>query len=227
MLSFSISTSSTSAIIAQALGGIEDVEDHLLLGDFELQIGGDGVGELRRLVGADGRDHRLVIQRLLQLDVLLKEGSDALHQLLDLRSDLELDLHRAHGGDKEAVGVVHLDGACPLQAFDQNLDVAVRHLDALHDVADGAHRIDIFGLRLIDARVVLGGEENLAVAVERLFESADARLAADDERASSCAERSPCPGWASWEACADRSCRGSLWIVLILGLGHVNPLRNS
>ena len=72
----------------QALGGIEDVQQLLLLFNRELQVGGDGVGELRRLVHAHGGDHGLVVQRLLQLHVLLEERSDALHQLLDLRASI-------------------------------------------------------------------------------------------------------------------------------------------
>ena len=54
---------------------IEDAQQFLLLLNADLQIGGDGVGELRRLVHAHGGDDGLVVQRLLQLDVLLKEAS--------------------------------------------------------------------------------------------------------------------------------------------------------
>ena len=57
----------------QARGGIEDGQQFLLLFDAELQIGGDGVGELGRLVHAHGGDDGLVVERLLQLDVLLEE----------------------------------------------------------------------------------------------------------------------------------------------------------
>ncbi len=51
---------------------IEDAEQLLLLLDAELKIRGDGVGELCRLVHAHGGDDGLVVQRLLQLDVLLE-----------------------------------------------------------------------------------------------------------------------------------------------------------
>ena len=165
----------------QARGGIEDAEQFLLLLDAELQVGGDGVGELGGLVHAHGGDDGLVVERLLQLDVLLEEGGDALHELLDGRRHFELGLAGAHRGDKEAVAVVDLDGLGALHAFDQNLDIAVGHLDALHDVADGADLVDFLGLGLVDGGVVLGGEKDLAVAVERLFEGAHARLAAHHE----------------------------------------------
>ncbi len=70
----------------QARGGIEDAEQFLLFLDAELQVGGDDVGELGRLVHAHGGDDGFVVERLLQLDVLLEEGGDALHQLLERRA---------------------------------------------------------------------------------------------------------------------------------------------
>jgi hypothetical protein len=76
---------------------------------------------------------------------------------------------------------VDLGGAGAFDAFDEHLDVAVGHADGLHDVADGADGEDVFGGGLIDGGVVLGGEEDLAVAVEGLFEGADGGLTADDE----------------------------------------------
>ncbi len=57
---------------AEALDGVEDFQQFLLLFDGELQIGGNGVGELGGIVVADGGDHSLVVQRLAELDVLLE-----------------------------------------------------------------------------------------------------------------------------------------------------------
>ena len=177
MFSFSISISSTSATRDKPLAGIEDIQQLLLLFNRKLQVGGDGVGKLCRLVHANGGDHGFVIQGLLQLDVLLKEGSDPLHHLLDLRVDFELPVGDSHRGYKKAIGVIHLDGLGPLQSFHQHLDVAVRHLYALDDVANGSHRIDVFRPRFIDACIVLGGEKYLPVSGQRLFQRSYARLA--------------------------------------------------
>ena len=58
----------------QARRGIEDAEQFLLLFDAQLQIRGDRVGKLCRLVHPHRGDDGLVIQRLLQLDILLKEA---------------------------------------------------------------------------------------------------------------------------------------------------------
>ncbi len=161
---------------------IEDLEELLLLFDGELQVCGDRIGQLRGLVRANAGGHGLVVQRLLQLHVLLKQRVNPLHQLLDLRGQLQLRLAGAHGRDKEAVDVVHLDRSRALHTLNQHLDIAVRHLDALDDIADGAGRVDIVGVRLVDGGVMLRRQEDLPVAGERLFESPHTRFAADDKR---------------------------------------------
>ena len=165
----------------QARGGIEDGQQFLLFLDAELQVGGDGVGELGRLVHAHGGDDGFVVERLLQLDVLLEERGDALHELLGGGRHFELGFAGAHGGDEEAVAVVDFDGFGALHALDQNLDVAVGHFDALHNIADRPDLVDVLGLGLVDGGVVLRGEKDFAVAGERLFEGAHAGLAADHE----------------------------------------------
>ncbi len=130
----------------EARGGVEDGEQFLLLFDTDLQISSDGVGELGGLVHTHGGDDGFVVERLLQLDVLLEERSDALHQLFDGGGYLEVGFAGAHGGHEKAVAVCHVDGLCALYALDQYLDIAVRHFDALHDVADGADLEDLLAL---------------------------------------------------------------------------------
>ena len=149
--------------------------------DAQLQVGGDGVTELGRLVQAHRGDDGFVVERLLELDVLLEEAGDALHQLLGGRGHLEGSLAGAHGGHKKAVAVVDLDGLGALHALDQDFDIAVRHFDALDDIADGADLVDILGLGLVHAGVVLGGEKDFAVGGEGLLEGAHAGLAAHHE----------------------------------------------
>ncbi len=86
--------------------GVEDRQQLLLLLDAQLQIRGNGVGQLGRLVHAHRGDDGLVVQRLLQLDVLLKQSGHALHQLLGRRRHFEVALAGAHRGHKEAVAVM-------------------------------------------------------------------------------------------------------------------------
>src|ERR1039458_7465105 len=163
---------------SQARRGVEDGEQLLLFLDADLEVGGDGVRELGRLVHAHAGNDGLVIEGLLELDVTLKETGDALHELLGGRRHFEVALAGAYCGDKETVAVSHVDGFGALDALDEDLDVAVGHFDALHDVADGADLVDVLGLGLVDGGVVLGGEEYLAVAAESLLEGAHAGLAA-------------------------------------------------
>src|SRR5580704_17255902 len=165
----------------KASGGVKDAEQFLLFLYTQLEIGRDDVRKLGGLIHPYGGDDGFIVERLLELDVLLKEAGDALHELLDGRCHLELGPAGAHGGDEKAVTIADVCGLGALHAFNQNLDVAIGHLDALHDVADGADLVDFLGLGLIDGGVMLGGEKDLAVAVESLFEGAHARLAAHDE----------------------------------------------
>ena len=78
----------------QPVDRIEDLQQLLLLFDGELQVRADGVGQLARIVHPDGGDHRLVVQILAELDVLLEEGGDAAHQGFELGpgSTLKLDV---------------------------------------------------------------------------------------------------------------------------------------
>ena len=76
----------------QPVDRIEDFEQFLLLFDGELQIRAHRVGQLARLVDADGRDHGLVVQVLAQLDVLLEQAGDAADQSFQLRPGSTLKL---------------------------------------------------------------------------------------------------------------------------------------
>ena len=67
-------------------------------------------------------------------------------------------------------------------AFDQDLDVAVGQFEALHDIDDGAYLVDLVGLGLIDAGVVLGGQEYLLVGRQCFFEGANAGFPSYDKR---------------------------------------------
>ncbi len=167
---------------AQALGRIENLEQLLLLFDGKLQVGGDGVGQLGRIFHAHGRDHGLVVQRLAQLDVLLEQPGHALHAGFDLRIGFGGVARHPHRDLHVALGLADLQNLAALDALDQNLDIAVGQLQALHDVDDRAHLVNLVGLGLVHAGIVLGRQENLLVAGQRLFQRAHARLPAHHER---------------------------------------------
>ena len=64
----------------------DDLEQVLLLVDADQQVRGDRVGQLARVVDADGGDHRVVVQVVRQLHVLLEQRHDAAHRLLRRRA---------------------------------------------------------------------------------------------------------------------------------------------
>src|SRR5882724_6134273 len=166
----------------QAFAGVKDFQQLLLFFNRKLQVSGDGVGEFCRVFHANGRDHRLVVQGLAELDVLLEEGSDSLHGSFERGRSFNGRARQADGGLEEAFGFGDLEDAATFDAFHENLDVAVRQFEALHDVDDGSDFVDFVGLGLVNAGVVLSGQEDLLVAGECLFQGADAGFPADNER---------------------------------------------
>ncbi len=133
---------------------------------------GDGVGELARIVDPDRGDHRVVVEVVGQLHVLLEQRHHAAHRplgvdagFLVLGDDLDDDA-------VEAFVFLPLDRPGPFDPFDEHLDVAVGQLQALDDVGDAAHRVDVGGLRIVDRRVVLRREEDPLVLEQRVLEGA-------------------------------------------------------
>ena len=125
------------------------------------------------IVHAHGGDHRVVVQVVRQLDVLLEERDDAAHHGLRRRRAVSAFFGIIFDRDAvEALVFLPLDGARALDALDQHLDVAVGQLQALDDVRHAAHRVDVVRLRIVDRRVVLRGEEDPLVLHERMLERA-------------------------------------------------------
>ena len=89
---------------------------------------------------------------------------------------------KAKVGAEETFFCADGKSAGTLHAFDQNLDIAVGQLHALDDIRQSADRVDFLGLGIIDRSIMLGGQKNLLVAGQGLFERADAGFATDDER---------------------------------------------
>ena len=83
---------------------------------------------------------------------------------------------------EEAAVLLPLDGAAAVGALDEELDVAVGQLQALDDVGDAAHGVDVLRLRVVDLRVVLRREEHPLVLLQGVLEGADRGRPPDDER---------------------------------------------
>src|SRR5581483_7279852 len=86
-----------------------------------------------------------------------------------------------HRGQQVSVRFFDLLDLAALQAFDQDLDVAILQLQALDDVDDGSHMVDFAGLGLVHAGGMLGSQENLLVGSKCSFQGAHAGFAAHSE----------------------------------------------
>ncbi len=166
----------------EAVDGVEDFEQFLLLFNRELEVGAYGIGELAGLIHADGGNHGLVVQVLAELDVLFEEAGDAADELVELGAGFDFVRGSTHGGAEEAflVGDGHDFGA--FHAFHQDFDIAVGQLETLDDVDDGADAVDFVGLGFIDRGIVLGGKKDLLVARHCLFQRPHTGFAPHDER---------------------------------------------
>ncbi len=166
----------------QPLAQRADLQELLLVGDLEGQMGRDGVGELARLLDLAERDQHLGRHLLVELHVLLELLHDRAGERLDLArigdrlaQHLGLDLEEARivdeGLDAGARG-----------ALDQHLDRAVRQLEELQHARHGADAIDVVTARVVLARVLLGDEQDLLVVLHHLLERLDRLLAPDEQR---------------------------------------------
>src|SRR6185437_6809599 len=153
----------------QTFERIENFQELLLFLDWNRQIRGDGVREFCGIIHADGGDHRVIVQGLRELDVLLEKAGYASGGLFELRIRFGLDGNDANRRAEEAFVVGDLDDFGALGAFNKDFDVAVGELDALYDVGERSDLIDFFGARVIDGSIVLRGEKNLLFARKSFF----------------------------------------------------------
>ncbi len=166
----------------EALDGGDDFEQVLLFVDADEQMRGDRVGQLARIVDADGGDHRVVVQVVRELHILLEQRHHPAHRRLGVVAGFLVFGDHLDDDAVEPLVFLPLDRAGALDPLDQHLDVAVGQLQALDDVGDAAHREDVGWLRVIDRGVVLRGQEDALVLDQGMFERARRRRPSDDER---------------------------------------------
>ena len=159
---------------SQTLRGIENFQQLLLLLNRELQVGGDGVSQLGRIFHAHRGNHGFIIQRLAELDVLFEKSSNPLHAGFNLGLHFSSVACHPDGSLHVAFSIGDLKNLAAFDAFDEYFDVAVGKLQALNDVDNRAHLVNLVGLGLIDAGVVLSSQENLLVTRKCLFQGVNA-----------------------------------------------------
>ncbi len=166
----------------EALEGRHHLEQVLLLLDAHQQVRGDRVRQAAGVVHPHRGDHRVVLQVVRELHVLLEQRHHAAHRALDVAGGVAVAGQHLDDDAEEAPVLLPLDGAPAVGALHEELDVAIGQLQALDDVGDAAHGVDVLGLRVVDLRVVLRREEHPLVLLQRVLEGADRRRPADDKR---------------------------------------------
>ena len=162
--------------------GRNDFQQILLFIHANQQVGGDRVGQPSWILAADRRDHRVVVQIVRELHVLLEQRHHAAHRPFDVAAGVLLRGQDLHNDAVEAFVFFPLDGAGAVYPFDQHLNVAVRQLQALRDSGHAAHGPDGVGRRVVHRRVMLRGEEHALVLRQGVLQRADGRRPPDDER---------------------------------------------
>ena len=124
---------------------------------------------------------------------MLKKGSDARNERFQLLPAVYLVTKRLHRGAKEAFFVGNRDDFAALHALDQHLYVAVGQLQALHNIGHRADLVNFVRARFVHRSVVLGGQKDLFVASQGVFESPNARIATHNERGHHVGENDDVP----------------------------------
>ena len=167
----------------QALVGIGQLEQRLLLGRGHHQMRGEDVGHAVGVVELERRHQPLERQVMRHLGVLLEGREDLAHVGAQLFGERVVDVVGLDLDVERAVGVDDGDDLAALHALDHHPHVAVGQLEVLDDRGDDADVTDVVAQRIVDPRIFLGGEENaLGGAGERLLQGAHGAFAADDER---------------------------------------------
>ena len=158
-------------------------EQRLFFLDGKFEVPGNRIGQPAGIGDAHGRKHRLVGQPGRVLDEPLEQATDLGHLFLDLGTalDLEFDAFDEHV-EGAVLGGLDLQDAAALNAFDEQLDVAVGQLEMLHDRRDRTDGVDIVGSGVVVLGVALRRQEHTFVGIEGTLDRQERTLPSHDER---------------------------------------------
>eukprot|EP01132_Coremiostelium_polycephalum_P014500 gene14501-biopygen6823 len=161
---------------------IDDLENVLLLLDFQRHVRGHGVDQAAWLINAvEGRED-FCGDFLAQLHVLLELGQQAANEHFGFALRGVDFVDQRHFGTQVAVHFHEALDRTALLAFHQHLDGAIRQLEQLQDSCNGTNAIQGIFARIIVSRISLGQQQDLLVARHRGLEGFDRLLAPHEQR---------------------------------------------
>ena len=144
MFSFSISMSSTSATRASRSSGSKRSSNSCFSSMESCRLAAIVSASFRRLIHAHGGDHGLVVQRSAAASRTAQTASAPAASAARPAASISSCVCRCvRSPTKNPSVVIDLVALRPLHSLNQHFDVAVRHLHALDDIADGAVAIDV------------------------------------------------------------------------------------
>ena len=166
----------------QPLGDRFGLKQRLLVRDLELQVRGNRIGELARVLDLVERHQDLGRNFLVELDVLLELAHHRARERFGFARLDDALVHRFRGGLEIVFVVGETGDAGALNAFHQHLHGAIGKLQKLQNSADGADRMDIAGLRIVLGRVLLRDQQDLLAATHHFFQRPNGLLASHEQR---------------------------------------------
>ena len=166
----------------ELIGHARRLEERLFLRDLDQQVRGHGVSQRRRVGDVVGGEQHFVGDAPVEVHVVVEHAHDVAHERLGLGPDAALgrgqvDAHRVMVGGPEEALDPH-----PAQALDQHAQRAVGQPEELEDPHHRAHAIELLVRGVGDLAALLRGDEEHAVARDRLLDGVDRRQSPDQER---------------------------------------------
>ena len=166
----------------EAFGDLGQLQNFLFVFNLERHVGRHGVSQTSGIINRGDRCQHLRRDLLVELDVTLKLTDGRTDQnFLFLFGDGD-GLAQSSLPDEEATLLAELLQLGPLGAFNQNLDGAIRQLQQLQYVGDGADPVKIVKSGLISSRLFLGHQQNAFFLLHGCFQAANGFFAPDKQR---------------------------------------------
>ena len=154
----------------------------MLVGHFNVDVGGDGIGQTPGILDLAQLHRGFGGQLLVELGVILKLLGDRAHQRGGFRSFGGNILDRFDIGDQMRARLRHRRQPRAMLALDKHAHRAIGQLEQLQHDRDDTRIIERILTRIILGRVELRHQEDFLIAFHRRFQRGDALVATDEER---------------------------------------------